>query len=588
MTLTPPFYLTGEAGKALGAVGYQLAALGVQDAVLSLRSLDADTLQFSLRDNGNRPAIPDDGQWLTLTDDSGKVLFTGIAKRSFRFPERIYTYEVSNVYRGLMETPLLGANGRPYITYYSDQLGNILSDILGRAIDAGLPIQAPAQMPETYAVPKMSFRGTTIDSAIVESLKWLPGVSSGMDYSTTPPTLRICTRADASVTVLDLDSEGHKATALELTASSAERAAGISFSYAVRSGDTTVTLATQQAGDPAAAGAARQSVYLTGADRMDAFLGEALVAAIYAKAEVDKLIIAGGGSVADNDPQVPMSWASCLALDTAGGLAGAVAAEPAFVMAPTGGGNFSTGDNWGQYAVGSSVFVAPYNNGISVSSTPLYLADGAGTPVVGWYAVDAGFFTAVELAAVGVTLQVGFIKGDLVRTNSTGAWTAGETYLHTNALNSRRMIQKSNGTRWTRYSVSCPADLINVPPSVALSLLSANNDGFNAKLVTRAGYADIPSDLAQNYFARQDWTPYKGRISMAPSAADFPAPGDFLSVRGEGTPAEWETMKVPVSELSVDLRTGAATVAIGPSPRMDFSSLVDRLRIPPEDNYQPG
>jgi hypothetical protein len=47
-------------------------------------------------------------------------------------------------------------------------------------------------------------------------------------------------------------------------------------------------------------------------------------------------------------------------------------------------------------------------------------------------------------------------------------------------------------------------------------------------------------------------------------------------------------MKVPVSELSVDLRTGAATVAIGPSPRMDFSSLVDRLRIPPEDNYQAG
>lgn len=588
MILTPPFYLTGEAGRSLGNVGYLLAALGVQDAVLNLRSLDADTLQFSLRDNGSRPAIPDDGQWLTLTDDTGQVLFKGIAKRAFRFPERIYSYEVTNVYQGLMETPLLGANGRPYITYYSDKLENILSDIVSRAVDAGLPIQAPAEMPLTYNVPKMTFRSTTIDSAIVESLKWLPGACTKMDYSTSPPTLNFQTRADAITAVIDLDSDSHKTTSIELVASSAERAAGIAFSYAIRSGDTTVTLATQQAGDPNAAGAARQSVYLTGADRMDAFLGEALVAAIYAKVEVNKLIIAGGGTVADNDPQVDLSWASCLALDTAGGLAGAVAAEPAFVMAPSGGGSFSTGDDWAQYATGSSNLVGPYNNGINISHAALYLADAGGTIFSGWYAVEAGFFTAVELAAVGVTLQAGFIKGDLVRTNSTLAWTAGEIYLQTNALNSRRIIQKSNGVLWTRYSVNCPVDLINVPATIAISLLNANNDGFNAKLVSRAGYADIPPDLAQNYFDRQNWTPYKGRISMSPSAPDFPAPGDFVSVRGEGTPAEWATMKVPVSELSIDLRTGAASVAIGPSPRMDFSSLVDRLRIPPEDNYQPG
>ena len=53
-------------------------------------------------------------------------------------------------------------------------------------------------------------------------------------------------------------------------------------------------------------------------------------------------------------------------------------------------------------------------------------------------------------------------------------------------------------------------------------------------------------------------------------------------------PAEWASMAAPVSELSLDLATGAAEVQIGPSPRMDFQSLVDRLRIPPEDNYQAG
>jgi hypothetical protein len=65
-------------------------------------------------------------------------------------------------------------------------------------------------------------------------------------------------------------------------------------------------------------------------------------------------------------------------------------------------------------------------------------------------------------------------------------------------------------------------------------------------------------------------------------------PGDFISVRGEDVPADWFQMKVPVAETSIDLQTLAAKVTIGPSPRMDFNSLVDRLRIPQEDNYEPG
>jgi hypothetical protein len=99
---------------------------------------------------------------------------------------------------------------------------------------------------------------------------------------------------------------------------------------------------------------------------------------------------------------------------------------------------------------------------------------------------------------------------------------------------------------------------------------------------------EAPADLAANYFARQDWTPYKGRLAFTPAVADKPAPGSFISIRGEGIPSDWSSMAAPVAELSLDLRTGVASVSIGPSPRMDFSSLVDRLRIPPEDNYEAG
>ena len=62
MILTPPFYLVGETGATLGEEPYALAALGVVDGMLALRSLAPDTLKFSIRDNGNRAAIPDEGQ----------------------------------------------------------------------------------------------------------------------------------------------------------------------------------------------------------------------------------------------------------------------------------------------------------------------------------------------------------------------------------------------------------------------------------------------------------------------------------------------------------------------------------------------
>jgi hypothetical protein len=348
-----------------------------------------------------------------------------------------------------------------------------------------------------------------------------------------------------------------------------------------------VTLATQVAGDPLAEGVARQSAYLTGADRMDAFLGEALVAALYAQEEVNRLIVAGGGTVADNNPEVEFTWENCLALDTAGGLAAAVAAEPAFVMTP-GGASFGTDDYWNQFAQGSATLVGPYNNGITVGSSPLYAASATGVALAGWYAVEAGFFTATELAEVGINLQPGSIRGDLVRTNFTPTATDGEVALQTTAVGSRRMIYNTEkGRIWTRYAVNCPVDVIDRPPSVALSLLAANNDGFNAKLVTRAGYADIPGDLAANYFERQNFTPFSGTISLLPGR-EFPLPGEFVSVCGDDIPAEWEKMKAAVAKTDITLSSMEVTVTLGASPRLPAGSLSDRLRIPFEDNFQPG
>jgi hypothetical protein len=588
MILTPPFCLSGEEGKTLGLEGRLLSSLGITDAVLSLRSLDADRLQFSLRDNGNRPAIPDDGQWLTLRDDSGQVLFTGIAKRSFQYPARIYRYECANVYQGLLEAQLLGANNRPYITYFSDDLRNILTDILQRAADAGFPIAVPAELPLMYAIPKMAFRSSSFAAALEDALKWLPDCASSMDYSTTPPTLRFYCRSQSEQVTLDLGSDSHKTTAIDLSPIPHARAAGLRFNYAVRSGDASYSLVTQSAGDADAAGADQQSIFLSGGERMDAFLSESLKAALYAKAEVNKLIIAGGGTVTADTPSVDLSWDTCRTRDTNGGLPGAITAEAGFSMVPgTQSISFSSSDDVYQYDTGSNVIDGPYRNGKTLAVTPLYLTDATGTPLPTWYACIPAYFTDEQLIEVGATRVSGIIKGNLIKYNSTPVLSAGDTYLRDNFMSARRIMWNSSKL-YVRYSVNCPVDALSMSPAAVMSLLAANNDGDNAQLFSRAGYASIPPDLAANYFARQDWTPYKGSLSLAPSVSNIPMPGDFLNVSGSHTPAEWATMAAPVAETEIDLRTGAPRITIGPSPRQDFRSLVDRLRIPAEDNYQAG
>ena len=142
--------------------------------------------------------------------------------------------------------------------------------------------------------------------------------------------------------------------------------------------------------------------------------------------------------------------------------------------------------------------------------------------------------------------------------------------------------------KYVRYGVNLAVDAINMAPSAVAAAVKAAAASGSSAFIERAEFVEAPPDLASNYFARQDWTPYKGEISLTPSAPVVPMPGDFVSVRGDEVPADWHSMKVPVAETSIDLQTMAATVTIGPSPRMNFSSLVDRLRIPQEDNYEPG
>jgi hypothetical protein len=599
MIAKPPFYLHGEAGKALGPEGYSFEVLGIQQATLSLRSLDADELTFSLRAKPGR-VVPDDEQWVTLRDDAGTALFTGICKRTFSYLDRIYSYTAANVYKGLMETPLLGNDGRPFLLYTADRLENRLRDILLRAGNAGLPIQPPpaAEMPPLYLIPKMAFRAASYASALEDLLKWAPDVVSRMDYSTSPPTLRFASRATVAETVIDLDSDAHHGTDVSLTPQPEARALGVSLSYARRSGDSLIIALDQQAGDPQAEARRKLSIFLSGVERSDALVSDALTSAQLALIKINELITVTGASVdaAAATAGLALDWTTCVARDS--NLLAAATAQSGFTMFPGGSRSY--------FNQIYEVFSTGYRDTsqVSYTGTPLYLSTATGAVATGWYAVNANAFTSAQLATAGATQDTRYIRGELFaeRSGSTGRntgmqslWDAAPAQCSfingytQNTYNSafESISSLSRAALW--YRVNIPVFAINKSPSAVAAAVKAAAAGTQASgFIERAEFVEAPPDLAANYFSRQDWTPYRGALSFTPRAPVVPLPGDFVSVRGQDVESGWPEMKAPVAECQLDLQTLSCRVALGPSPRMNFSSLVDRLRIPQEDNYEPG
>lgn len=589
MILKPPFYLTGEAGKTLPAVGYLLSNLGITNGVLTPRSLEADTLTFTLRDNGRRPAIPDDGQWITLTDDDGQRLFTGIAKRGFQFPERVYRYVVSNVYQGLSETPLEGDDGRPILIYPSLDLGEILVDLIRRAALTGLPIQAPDDMPSFYVVPKMAFRSATYGSAIEEALKWVPDASTKMDYSTSPPTLRFYCRGQVEPVTIDLDADNHKSSTVDLTPLPEQRALSVSMAYARRDGDDVVIYLTQTAGNDSAEARRKLSLFLSGAERTDNFVTEALTTAQKAVAMAQASVDAVGASIdaAAATAQIAITWTNIKDRDS--NLQAAVAAQPSYTM---GVGGFGATLYTGIGCAGGS----PWTITASKSYAGPALYTSGGSLATGWYPIVTGSFTAAELTTAGATKETRYIRGWLAADVTGGSAgfsslpgglkdsLSGYTQSYTTDCGNTGNYYKSYG--W--YYCDIAVDAINMAPTAVAAAVKAAAASGSSSLITRAEFVEAPPDLAQNYFDRQDWLPFKGDSSLVPSAPYIPMPGEFINFVGTDIPEEWGSMKAPIAATEIDLTTRQSTLTIGPSPRQDFKSLIDRLRIPQEDNYQAG
>jgi hypothetical protein len=139
-----------------------------------------------------------------------------------------------------------------------------------------------------------------------------------MDHATDPQTLRFATRGEAAEMMIDLDADGHGVSDITLTPYPEARALSVSFAYARRDGDDVVLYLVQSAGDDNAEANRSLSLYLSGQERSDMLVTEALTTAQKAVAMAQAAVDAIGAEIdaAAASAQIPLTWAALVPKDS--------------------------------------------------------------------------------------------------------------------------------------------------------------------------------------------------------------------------------------------------------------------------------
>jgi hypothetical protein len=585
--MIPPFHITGAVGFPLDVASRPFRPLA-GSGTLTLRSLGADELAFSMRADGSMPC-PAADQPITLRDDNGAAVFQGfITRKRWIHSRKAWQIIATGPYQALAETELLGSDGRPYVAYPPQDWRLTVADILRLAAAAGVPIQPPATLPAAHPMPKMAFRSARLAEALERLAAMVPDLATCMDYATSPPTLRFFTRTDSLPVLLDMDASGHGVKDPDLAEVPADRALAIAFAYCRRDGNSVVHYLLQSAGDDAAEARRKVSVFLSGPERTDLFVTESMSTAQKAVATAIAAVEAVGADVeaAAATAQLPLTFATCLDRDTT--LQTANAVLPLGMW--EGGGTYSLYDGIA-WPPGSTAGISLQ----SYATAALTLRDSGGAQATGWYPVREDAFTAEQLATAGATQETRYIRGQLVGLHDVDGHAglhALPTHPTLGGYTDDYVLSSEVAPDYWRhyhfYEVNIAVDAINMAPSAVAAAVTAAASTGDSALVERAEFVEAPEGLAAFWFGRQNWPHYRGSMKVISRRRYLPMPGDFISICGDGAPAEWATMANPVSETAIALDSGDADVRIGPAARMDAGSILDRLWVPAADNSEAG
>lgn len=537
-THRPPYSISGQAGKPIGAHRRPLEVIGAESASLEFASQDADELRFFMRGE----LVPEYGQEISVFDATGERVFTGnITRVDPQWTGAGAQYEItaSGPWWWLEQAQLTGlvtgadgvdAEAASFILPTQDIAESIRS-IVTRMKVLGVPLDIGTIDP-TFTIPQMILQGTSAAVALRDVLGFLPDATTTISYGVDGlPRLNVHRRPTMANTTYTLGSEGCKAFAPVLQPRRELRPTSVEVQAISLDANGEIIYTRQIAGDTTGISGVlgKQLVALSGPGRRD--FRERQIRKINVrtlpKASIQDIFYAKHAGLAE--------------------LKRAYAAEYWALM------------------VGSATITIPTGSGYLVTTYPpktSYNIDGTATLLNTdilanivvtdklpdwWQEMPIPSRQTVKFQARFV---VGFASGDPATAN------------HAALSNFSHSV---SGGDWFFADLEVEVDAI--PTEYLASTLVIHP--LDEALVQPV------ADLALNLYAAQNWLAHDGSIPLAPGDP-IPLPSRAVSVANAFP--EWSHARALIASTSLNLQTGSANLRLGAPARQQASSLLDRFQ----------
>lgn len=583
--------IKGEASKAWDATTKTFEERKIEDGRFEFRSLDADTFQFTIsaKDIASE-TLPDYVQQVTIYRDGSQFFVGHVTNRtvSVTAGQQVCTVTVSGPWWWMDRIPFTATNTDgtgataerltlAFGTASSGQdLKTSIETAINRSVDLGVPIaKTTAGTPSTVATmttfPRITLNQSTCGQVISELVRCCADAMVYFDYTTATPTMHVTRRksglAVGSAAATTIDATGGKVTSVDLNPMIELQVERVELPYVTRDVQGRTQFATQTFGTAASPLPKRQVLTVSGPE-LDTFLPNDLfdsyqIQTVTAASATD-YVLSRANSLQEVAKQFGLTKLPLL---------------------------MNTDSSSFQYwTVRSST---------SQNNPNSYTRTANKRPVPVFKGVDGTLYSTTTYKIITTDSPPEWLKEDGTPVLVEAEFTGSLYYIH----------YYDDGYNTTRYPKPAWYDSAGFNQDVfGPGLYTQPNGGGREVLVSwvyfsipvfitptaytspttlyrAADYSFIspPAGLAQFLKEAQDFVPYEGAVQIVEQ--------DVGSMRYRGTKvsvtnslSEYSSMAALVAGESLDIKSGTTQVALGQAPRLDYRTLVDRIRKTSQDN----
>lgn len=556
--------IKGETGKTLDATARALASgLNISACVLKFQSLASDTLVWTADTTaatGAGTIIPDFGQVVELfwnSDRKFKGHVTGIKVGTRQISVTVegpwWWMERTNLTSSIL--PYSGADGvtagqtaaeRAQYVFPTQSLATSIAALIARAITNGVPMTA-GSVAAMYDVPQMTLSEMSAGNALATLMAWCPDAIAWFDYSGTTPVLNIARRGGVAAVTYTLGTDaveiGEIVPRMDLQVARNE------LHYVTRNATTGKPAWASQASGTDAAGK-RQIVTISGPE----------IADFLPRDDFDSVTVQTANAAISAALVAQRDAGLSAIVRTYGYLPGTIADYINYYVT--------------SYDPGAYNNRALFTRWFPVRYT---ITDDAGTIIP--TSSSKKLVISGDIPEWAMTLLNGIrvqITGTWVATNTSGVYSDVEKAIQLGGFGFMGGWVYQTGT--DTYYIS--------GRSFSISGILIDDAYLTPTPIYKPWdytYLTPPANLASNLVTAQNWIPWEGPVTLV---ADDVTGTNLLPYKynlANGiTPCA--IMDALAKSCSHDIFRGRTTIDLGAPARLDFGTLVSRVRQDPKDN----